>query len=119
MNEKFKIGRWSLRVRIFLSLIFITLVASVLIAFVSIYQFKKEAKDYHQDRLERKEKSINEHINYILSTTTYPMTTENLPLIFRERIHELANIQGLEINIYDLDGKPLEVFQSGIFGRYS
>jgi two-component system nitrogen regulation sensor histidine kinase NtrY len=108
MNEKFKIGRWSLRVRIFLSLIFITLVASVLIAFVSIYQFKKEAKDYHQDRLERKEKSINEHINYILSTTTYPMTTENLPLIFRERIHELANIQGLEINIYDLDGNLLK-----------
>lgn len=108
MNERFKIKRWSLRVRIFVSMIFITLVASILIAGVSIYQFKKEAKDYHQDRLERKEKAINEHINYVLSTTTYPMTTENLPLIFRERIHELANIHGLEINIYDLDGNLLK-----------
>lgn len=89
-------------------MIFITLVASFLIAGVSIYQFKKEAKDYHQDRLERKEKSISEHINYVLSTTTYPMTTENLPLIFRERIHELANIHGLEINIYDLNGHLLK-----------
>jgi two-component system nitrogen regulation sensor histidine kinase NtrY len=108
MKERFKIKRWSLRVRIFLSMIFITLIASILIATVSIYQFNKEAKDYHQDRLERKENSIKEHINYILSTTTYPMTTENLPLIFRERIHELANIHGLEINIYDLDGNLLK-----------
>jgi two-component system nitrogen regulation sensor histidine kinase NtrY len=108
MKEKFKIKRWSLRVRIFLSMIFLTLIASFLIAAVCIYQFKKEAKDYHQDRLERKERAINEHINYVLSTTTYPMTTENLPLIFRDRIHELANIHSLEINIYDLDGKLLK-----------
>ena len=43
----------SLRVRIFLSMIFLTLIASVLIAAVSIYQFRKEAREYHQDRLER------------------------------------------------------------------
>lgn len=108
MKEKLNIKRWSLRVRIFLSMIFITLIASLLIAVVSIYQFKKEAKEYHQDRLERKENSIKEHINYILANTTYPLNTENLPLIFRERIHELANIHGTEINIYNLDGKLLK-----------
>jgi two-component system nitrogen regulation sensor histidine kinase NtrY len=69
MKEKFKIKRWSLRTRIFLSMIFITLIASLLIAAVSIYQFKKEAKDYHQDRLERKEAAIKQHINYILANT--------------------------------------------------
>lgn len=109
MKENFKkIKRWSLRVRIFVSMIFLTLIASFLIAAVSIYQFRKEAKDYHQDRLERKENSIKEHINYVLSTTTYPLTTDNLPLIFRERIHELANIHNLEINIYNLDGNLLK-----------
>ncbi|AXG73765.1 sensor histidine kinase [Flavobacterium arcticum] len=89
-------------------MIFVTLVASMLIAAVSIYQFKKEAKDYHQERVDRKEKAIKEHINYILATTTYPLSTENLPLIFRERIHELANIHGMEINIYDLNGELLK-----------
>lgn len=108
MKEKFKIKRWSLRTRIFLSLIFITLIASLLIAAVSIYQFKKEAKDYHQDRLERKELAIKQHINYILANTSYPLNTENLPLIFKDRIHELANIHGMEINIYDLDGHLLK-----------
>lgn len=108
MKQQFKIKKWSLRVRIFLSMILITLIASCLIAAVSLYQFEKEAKDYHQDRLERKENSIKEHINYVMATTTYPLTTENLPLIFRERIHELANIHGLEINIYDLNGHLLK-----------
>ncbi len=87
--------------------------ASCLIAAVSIYQFKKEAKDYHQERLERKENSIKEHINYVLATTTYPLNTENLPLIFRERIHELSNIHGLEINIYDLNGNLLKSSKAG------
>lgn len=91
-----------------MSMIFLTLIASCLIAAVSIYQFRKEAQVYHQERLERKEKAIKEHINYILATTTYPLSTENLPFIFRERIHELANIHSLEIGIYDLDGKLLK-----------
>lgn len=108
MKEKFRIKRWSLRVRIFLSLILITLIASFLVAIVSIYQYKKEAKEYHQDRLERKENSIKEHISYVMANTTYPLTTENLPDIFKDRIHELANIHGTEINIYDLNGHLLK-----------
>ena len=48
-------------------MIFLTLIASILIAFVSYYQFKKEAREYHQDRLERKENAIIENINYILN----------------------------------------------------
>ncbi len=107
MDKLFNIKNISLRVRIFLSMIFLTLIASVLIATVSIYQFRKEAREYHQDRLERKETAIAEHINYILQTTTYPLTTENLPLIFKEKIFELADIHSLEINIFDLNGKLL------------
>lgn len=97
----------SLRVRIFLSMIFLTLIASVLIAAVSIYQFRKEAREYHQDRLERKEAAITEHINYVLQTTTYPLTTENIPLIFKEKIFELSDIHSMEINFFDLKGKLL------------
>lgn len=97
----------SLRVRIFLSMIFLTLIASVLIAAVSIYQFRKEAREYHQDRLERKESAITEHINYVLQTTTYPLTTENIPLIFKDKIFELSDIHSMEINFFDLKGKLL------------
>lgn len=105
---KFKISGLSLRIRIFLSMIVLILIASVLLASISIIQFKNEAKEYHQERLENKENAIKEHINYILSTTTYPLTTSNLPLIFKDRIYELADIHNLEINIYGLDGRLLK-----------
>jgi hypothetical protein len=34
------------------------------------FQFKNEAKEYHQERLERNENAVKQHINFILSTTT-------------------------------------------------
>ena len=77
-------------------------------ALISVIQFKNEARRYHQDRLERKEYAIKEHINYVLATTTYPLTEQNLPLIFKDKIHELADIHNLEINIYSLNGKLLK-----------
>jgi hypothetical protein len=52
-------------------------------------------------RLERKENAVK-NILLCSSTTTYPLTTDNLDLIFKDKIHELAQIN-IEINIYDLD----------------
>ena len=98
----------SLRIRIFLSMILLIVTSSILLASISIIQFKNEAREYHQERLETKENAIKEHIAYVLSTTTYPMTTENLPLIFKDHIHELSDIHNLEINIYDLKGALLK-----------
>jgi two-component system, NtrC family, nitrogen regulation sensor histidine kinase NtrY len=98
----------SLRIRIFLSMILLILIASVLMASISVIQFKNEARSYHQERLERKEDAIKEHINYVLANTTYPLTERNLPLIFKDKIHELADIHNLEINIYSLNGKLLK-----------
>jgi two-component system nitrogen regulation sensor histidine kinase NtrY len=89
-------------------MIVLIIVASILLASISIIQFKNEAKEYHQERLERKENAVREHINYVLSTTTYPLTTENLDLIFKDKIHELAHIHNIEINIYGLNGKLLK-----------
>ena len=108
MFKNFKMSMLSLRIRIFLSMIVLIIMASILLASISIIQFKNEAKEYHQERLERKEDAIKEHINYVLSTTTYPLTTENLGLIFKDKIHELAQIHSIEINIYSLDGKLLK-----------
>ena len=108
MAFSFNISMLSLRTRIFITMILLIVVSSVLLASISIIQFKSEAKEYHQERLENKENAIKEHINYILSTTTYPLTTENLPLIFKDRIYELSDIHNLEINIYDLQGNLLK-----------
>ena len=93
-------------------MIMLIVIASILMASISIIQFKNEAKEYHQKRLDQKEFAIKEHINYILANTTYPLTEKNLSLIFKDKIHELADIHNLEINIYGLDGKLLKSSKS-------
>jgi signal transduction histidine kinase len=89
-------------------MIVLILIASILMASISVIQFKNEARNYHQERLERKEDAVKEHINYILSNTTYPLTEKNLPLVFKDKIHELSDIHNVEINIYSLTGNLLK-----------
>ena len=100
--------RLSLRTRIFIGMILLVLMASVLIASVAIYQYKEETKDYHQQRLERKEKAIQSHINFVLKETSYPVTTKEIPLIFKEEIYKIADVHSLQLNLYDLDGTLLK-----------
>ncbi|MFD2551580.1 ATP-binding protein [Bizionia sediminis] len=103
-----KLAKLSLRLRIFFAMILLVILASILIAAVSIYQYNEEARDYHQDRLERKEENIRASIDYTIKETTYPVTPEKVPLIFNKEIYEIATIHNMEINLYDLDGGLLK-----------
>lgn len=89
-------------------MILLVLVASVLIAGVTVYQYREQAKDYHQDRLERKEEQIQQAITFALQRTTYPVTTENLSLIFKDEIYRIAIIEDANFNIYDLEGQLIK-----------
>jgi nitrogen fixation/metabolism regulation signal transduction histidine kinase len=88
-------------------MLFLTTVSMVLITVVSLIHFRYEAKEYHEERLSRKENAIKEHIEYILQTTQYPLKTANIPTIFKTRILELSDIHSLEVNFFDLNGKLL------------
>ncbi|SHI86021.1 HAMP domain-containing protein [Mesonia phycicola] len=110
-----KFFKRSLRTRIFLSMIFLVLGASILIAGVTIIQYKNEAKVYQEDKLKRKEASIRASINYEIIHTTYPVDTKYIPLIFKDKIYELQNIHGTEINIYNLNGKLLKSSKATFF----
>ncbi|WP_109851083.1 ATP-binding protein [Aquimarina sp. AU58] len=105
----------SLRTRIFISMTILVLLASILIAAVTIYQYKEEAEEYHQGRLERKEERIQITINNVLKRTTYPVNKENIALIFREkdRIYQISEEHSMPINIYGLTGKLLVKSEGG------
>lgn len=103
-----KLAKLSLRLRIFLAMILLVLLASILIAGVTIYQYNEEAQDYHQDRLNRKEENIKSSVEYTIKETTYPVVKENVALIFKDEIYEIANIHNMEINLYDLEGSLLK-----------
>ncbi|AZQ43013.1 sensor histidine kinase [Nonlabens ponticola] len=103
-----KLYKNSLRNRIFFSMILLTLISSILIAGVSIYQYSEQGKDYHNKRLERKEEAILESFNYELKKTDFEVTTEKLPLIFKTEIDDISDIHGLPVNMYDLKGRLLK-----------
>lgn len=111
-----KIRRLSLRVRIFFAMILLVLIASILIAGVTIYQYNEEAHDYHKDRLERKEENIKRHIDFVIRETTWEVRTEKVPLIFKEEIYKIADIHQLQVNLFDLEGGLLKSSKSSIEG---
>ncbi|HUH28322.1 sensor histidine kinase [Gelidibacter sp.] len=108
--------RLSLRVRIFFAMILLVLIASILIAAVTIYQYNEEAQDYHRNRLERKEDNIRRHIDFVIRETSWEPKTEKIPLIFREEIYKIADIHQLQVNLFDLEGGLLKSSKSSIEG---
>ncbi|NQY07392.1 MAG: hypothetical protein HRT68_14660 [Flavobacteriaceae bacterium] len=74
---------------------------------ITIYQYNEEAKEYHNDRLIRKEAAVKNHMKYVLRNTTWEEKTERVSLIFRDAIFELAAIHNLKINLYDFEGNLL------------
>ena len=96
--------RLSLRSRIFLYMILLVVVASILIAGVTIYQYNQQSKDYHKQRLERKERQILSSIDYVLQETTYERASDKLGLIFKSDIYKIRDNLNVDFNLYDLEG---------------
>ena len=108
----------SLRIRIFLSMILLVLLASILILVVTIYQYDEQTKDYNIQRFERKEATTKQTIYLELKNKTiYPVNTENLGKIFQERIYEISSINKLNISIYDLKGNLLKSSISSVLEK--
>lgn len=100
-----KLNNISLRIRIFLSMILLVILASVLIVTVTIYQYDEQTKEYNIKRFGRKEEATKQDIEiHLKQKTTYPVTTENLRYIFQDRIYEIARVHKLIITLYDMQG---------------
>jgi signal transduction histidine kinase len=98
----------SLRIRIFLAMILLVLLASVLIVGVTIYQYDEETKEYNIDRFGRKEDNTRKDIDFELKRNLLEnLTTDKISTIFKMRIFEISSVHNLEISIYDLKGNLL------------
>jgi len=112
-----KLKKFSLRTRIFFAMILLVVIASILIALITIFQYKEQTEDYHKGRLERKENAIKTSINIELQRrTTYPVEEKYLSLIFKEKIYDISDINQLDILIFNLDGK-LQLSSSSKFTK--
>lgn len=111
-----KLKRLSLRTRIFIAMILLVLLASILISLVVIHQYKEQSQDYHKERLDRKEENIQTHLRRVLNgrQNTWEIKTENIPIIFKEEVYNIADIHKLQINLYDLQGSLLISSRAGL-----
>jgi signal transduction histidine kinase len=106
----------SLKIRIFLSMILLVLLASILILVVTVYQYDEQTQDYNIQRFERKEATTKETIELELTNkTSYPVNTKNLTKIFQERIYEISSINKLNISIFDMHGNLLVSSKTNAF----
>ncbi len=100
-------SKLSLKIRIFLSMLPLVIIATLLIVGLANYQYREQAREYHIKRLLRKENTIKATIENELDRTTYVVETKDLPKIFKNQIYNIRDIHRLDIEIYDLKGKLL------------
>ena len=75
----------SLRARIFIALIFLVVVASLLIAGVTIFQYSEQSNTYHEQRLERKENQLKKRIAYLLEDAVLAVNPQNIAAISKSK----------------------------------
>lgn len=96
----------TLRARIFFSMLLLLLLSFLITGAISIYHFWHENEEYHEKRLKRKETTINASIDYFLGN--YPsVSDDSLSFLLDEKICEWADINNMDINIYNLEGRLL------------
>ncbi len=105
----------TLRARIFLSMIAIILLSSILMASITVYHFKRENEQYHLERLQRKEDAIHTSIDYFLQQDLSAQRTDSITPLFDNKICEVADVNKLDINIFDLGGQLLIASNTKLF----
>ena len=95
----------TLRVRTFLFMMLILVVAFVLTGIFSLYHFRAENKNYHYERLERKEQAIISHIDYFTGAAQgQSYTPWQWKGVLGGKVAEISSIHKLDVGIYHPSG---------------
>ncbi len=109
------LNNYGLGTRIYLSMVLMVLISLVITGVVTIYYFKAENDKYHLERLQRQENSIILSLNYFTVENEVNELSPNL----ENKIHRVAEINNLDLNVYTLAGDLLgstrfDLFDSGL-----
>ncbi len=96
--------RFSIQSRIFIAMLLVILLASAMIIIVAIWQYREQAKDYHDSRLQRKENAIKTDIYNVLKSTAFFIESGKPSSITQKKINEISEVHKLKIDLYDLEG---------------
>jgi nitrogen fixation/metabolism regulation signal transduction histidine kinase len=86
---------------------FLVIIAFGGIAILTIPQYEEQSNKYHEQRLERKKSQLQRSISYIFQNTPSTLNQTQLDSVFKEKIFQIADVQNVNFNIYNLDGSLL------------
>ena len=105
-----------LRLRIFLGMLLIVLLALASTGVVAYYHAQRQDVAYNEQRLERKEAALSRSLDYVLNRHESNLTNEEIAQIFSDKICELADVHSLVFSLYTLDGVLITTSASQQYG---
>lgn len=96
-----------LRTRITLSMLFIVVTSMFVIGVVTIWFFARQNSEYHQERLERKERAIKAEMTYFSKIVEAQENADVVVREFEQELLRLASVHRLEINFFNTSGEIL------------
>ena len=100
-------GKISLRVRIFFSMILLTIFSLLLIVVATYFQYFAQNDDYNNRRLIRKETQVKSHLKNIISKDSELKFIPENYQYFLDEFNSISTIHKVEFALYSLNGKPL------------
>lgn len=112
----------SIRTRIQLAVIVLTVIFFFSIGFVTVQYFSDERETYHEGRLDRKAKSILTDTNTELETFFSNVENKDKEFNLEALVKRISKIHRMDVNIYNTNGYLItsseeDVFEKGIIAR--
>ena len=99
-------NKMSLRLRIFISMIFLVFTATLLILGSTYYQYRTESDQYNSYRQERKENQLKRQINYLVNKHNLSNNYDGWG-DYDNDFDEITKIHSVEYSIFTTQGVPL------------
>ena len=99
-------NKMSLRLRIFISMIFLVFTAILLILGSTYYQYRTESDQYNSYRQERKENQLKRQINYLVNKHNLSNNYDDWG-DYDNDFDEITKIHSVEYSIFTTQGVPL------------
>ncbi len=111
---------FSFRTRINYSMLMMIVTSFIIIGFITISFFSKQYNNFYTDRLVRKEKVLQASLEYFIQQNIQGSDTifnERLNNILSFEVARLAEINDIDINLYDPDGNLTVESQPAIYDK--
>jgi len=99
--------KFSLKNRIYISMLTLVVISLIVIGITTLLYFNQQNNKYHFKRIQRKEKTVNSSLQYFLKELKPYEVDEFITKEFDYKVHEIADVNSLQIIIYSLQGEVL------------